>query len=426
MITAPATQLGTVTVGRRELIEAFARRTKLRRAPRHVPATGLRAAALIPALGGFRVEMPGGAHFVWALEGALTDEIVFDPTRIEWCMKVLELQEAAQIVQLRVYDLILELKCGSATVKLPLKQAPKPGVAYRPRPLKAKAGEKAKSSETDNSNVQRKGHKEILLEVADDLDELFQAAQEAEDDPVWLKLINSATAVTKMAPYNMMLAKIQRPGATFVGFRDDWASIGRTVKPGAIPILVLWPFGPVRCAYDLSDTTGTEIEDKALAELFGAPQSVPENAYARLCRAAKKADDIDVSEQKIAGTMAGRAMYFPIQNAKGHIVSRTWSVQVSQTLHEAGKLATLIHELAHIYLGHLGGSAMKWPDRQKVTQDVKEFEAEAVCYIIGKRLGFTTGSAEYLKDYIDEHTLKKISPSTIARVAGRIENSMLR
>ena len=61
-----------------------------------------------------------------------------------------------------------------------------------------------------------------------------------------------------MAPFNMMLADIQRPGARYVAFRKDWVRLGREVKPGAIPIIVLWPFCPVRCAFDLSDTTGPE------------------------------------------------------------------------------------------------------------------------------------------------------------------------
>ena len=61
-MTAAEQDKGLV-VGRIELIEALARRTKMRRAPVGVPTSGLREAAFIPALGGFRVEMPGGAHF---------------------------------------------------------------------------------------------------------------------------------------------------------------------------------------------------------------------------------------------------------------------------------------------------------------------------------------------------------------------------
>ena len=422
----PITQ-GAVTVGRRELLDAFSRRTKFLRAPKHVPTTGLREAALVPALGGFRVEMPGGAHYVWALDGSLTEEIVFDPTRMDWCLRILNLQTAADTVTLRVVDLLLELKCGSSTIKLPLVKK-RASIAAKPMSSSSKAQGHGLSpmAQTTASATQRKGHKEILLEISDDLDELFQAAQTAEEDPVWLRLVTAATTVTKMAPYNMMLAKIQRPGATFIAFRDHWHQNGRTVKPGAIPILLLWPFGPVRCAYDLSETTGDEIEDKALSEIFGAPHEVPPNAYTKLVASAKKEDDITVSEEKFSGTLAGRALSSSTVSPKGQRTARIWSVQISQTFNDAAKLATLIHELAHIYLGHLGDKTLKWPNRQILPNEVKEFEAEAVSYIVGKRLGFTTGSAAYLKDYIDDATRSKVSPSAIARVAGRIENYLLR
>lgn len=109
-------------VGRMELVEALSRRTKMRRAPVGVPATGLREAAFIPALGGFRVEMPGGAHFVWAIEGELPEEVIFDPKSVDRVLKVLISQAAlADTVELSSSAEHISLRCGSARILIPKK-----------------------------------------------------------------------------------------------------------------------------------------------------------------------------------------------------------------------------------------------------------------------------------------------------------------
>ncbi len=111
------TEAAGVTVGSVELIEALARRTKMRRAPNGVPATGLREAAFIPALGGFRVEMPGGAHFVWVIAGVLAEEVTFDPKAVDRLLKVLKSQAAlTSEATIFVGTYGLDVHCGSAKV----------------------------------------------------------------------------------------------------------------------------------------------------------------------------------------------------------------------------------------------------------------------------------------------------------------------
>jgi hypothetical protein len=40
-------------------------------------------AAFSPALGGFRLEMPGGAHFVWAIDTEVQKIMLFDPMSVD-------------------------------------------------------------------------------------------------------------------------------------------------------------------------------------------------------------------------------------------------------------------------------------------------------------------------------------------------------
>ena len=118
----PPEQPSPVIVGRVELIEALSRRTKMRRAPVGVPTTGLREAALIPALGGFRVEMPGGTHFVWAIEGEMPEEVIFDPKSVDRVLKVLISQAAKDDkVALSFQHNQMTLTCGSAMIFIPTK-----------------------------------------------------------------------------------------------------------------------------------------------------------------------------------------------------------------------------------------------------------------------------------------------------------------
>jgi hypothetical protein len=65
------------------------------------------------------------------------------------------------------------------------------------------------------------------------------------------------------------------------------------------------------------------------------------------------------------------------------------------------RYGTLVHELAHLYCGHLGTpNGRWWPDRHDLSHDVCEFEAESVSYLVCTRLGVDTASDEYLAGYV--------------------------
>src|SRR5690554_5845074 len=126
----------------------------------------------------------------------------------------------------------------------------------------------------------------ILRDTADRIDELYRAVSEPGARAPWVDLFNRIAGQTHMAPFNLMLADLQRPGARYVAFPDKWREIGRTVKPASIPIVVLWPFCPVRCAYELADTTGDPVDDALLDKVFGEPVEVRDGLIDRVARRA--------------------------------------------------------------------------------------------------------------------------------------------
>lgn len=262
----------------------------------------------------------------------------------------------------------------------------------------------------------------ILADTADRIDELYRAAREPGATPPWAELFTRLSRHTHMAPFNLMLADIQRPGARYVAFSEKWREIGREVKPGSIPIVVLWPFCPVRCAYELADTTGKPTDDAVLDRVFGEPHEIKDGLLEKLARRALKEDQIEVRSVNFAVTQGGdaRAIQGP-PNPKEKRSGPRWLVRVGSGLNNAAQFKTLIHELAHVYLGHLGGNGKKWPYRRPERLDAREFEAEAVTFIVGQRFGLRSNSAEYLNGYVKGDTIQHVSFSCIARAAGRIE-----
>ena len=113
-------------------------------------------------------------------------------------------------------------------------------------------------------------------------------------------------------------------------------------------------------------------------------------------------------------------------------------VSLARRLEPAQALATLAHELAHIYCGHLGRpilldpktkkpKPMSWSDRRGLlTLSQREFEAEATAYLVCRRIGIEARSADYLAGYLSEADRHHGSYATIIRAAARIEGLMPR
>ena len=122
-----------------------------------------------------------------------------------------------------------------------------------------------------------------------------------------------------------------------------------------------------------------------------------------------KRDGVRVSERadgsqragSIQWATAGQLLEFTI--AKKPLPKSTTQVPLwfelllNSVLSAEARYGTLVHELAHLYCGHLGTpNARWWPDRQNLSLAVREFEAESVSYLVCTRLGIDTASDEYL------------------------------
>lgn len=261
------------------------------------------------------------------------------------------------------------------------------------------------------------------------IDQLFFEAFTARGSSAFDEFLNFVIRFNNLSIYNAMLVLVQRPGSGAVATRRRWQDFGREIKLDAIPIVVLQPFGPVSFLFEQADTIGRPMLGEEHNPLL-AKGSLSQQIYDKTCAAAKRFQ-IEVEETDRYGTLlAGTAVgintlpYARISiNSKTHQYLRVFQIRLNSNHDLPTRYATLAHELGHIYCGHVGADSKgRWPDRRGLSVEQKEVEAEAVAWLVCKRLGIETRSPQYLREIIDKTDLSCISMYAIFEAANRVES----
>lgn len=249
------------------------------------------------------------------------------------------------------------------------------------------------------------------------LDELFARTLQLRSTDKFKDVIKFVAALREYSPFNNMLVKLQRPDARYYATVSHWKKkFGREVKPEAIPIVILRPMGPVMLVYDVDDTTGKKLPPE-IEDPFSVSGEFDTEFYYQTCLSCQKIG-IEVREANLAKSHAGTAI------RESQATDIKLIVQLNQNHDVKVQYATLCHELAHLFLGHLGGDPYgnEWNSRPDLTLTQRELEAEAVSYMLCVRAGLISNSAEYLSGYLqDPEDLKKISIETIIKTVTYIE-----
>jgi hypothetical protein len=273
------------------------------------------------------------------------------------------------------------------------------------------------------------------------LDELFCNARHYRSSQSYRELIDYISRFRFYAPYNAMLLHVQMPGAEFVAPATRWLNqYGRILKADARPLVILQPMGPVMFVFDVSDTEpGPKAFHlpKAVTNPFDGLSGLVGTTYERTIENAKR-DGVLISEKKEGSQSAGsisswcakgsQPMLFQIGTDPQKYpifvpIPIRYSILLNAIMSREAKYATIVHELAHIYCGHIGTPNVKWwPDRMGLNETVREFEAESVAYLVCARQGIKTPSVSYLSEYLSKNTeLPKISLECVLKAAGLIE-----
>ena len=274
------------------------------------------------------------------------------------------------------------------------------------------------------------------------LDELFSLTFQYKTGEAYQDLLQFVTRFRSYSPFNAMLVHIQMPGAIFVAPPYRWLrDYGRRIGPGARPLIILQPMGPVMFVFDVSETEPTEGAPPLPPEV-GKPfevrkgqvgsslEWVIDNAKRDGIRITKReqgsqsagsirsvSENVRVSQQFQKGVDKDRKPVFidiPIK----------YDLVINSGLSREARYATIVHELAHLYCGHLGTPRVQWwPDRRGLSHEIQEFEAESVAYMVCLRCGIDTPSEQYLSHYLGEQEqVPPISLERVMKAAGLIES----
>ena len=219
------------------------------------------------------------------------------------------------------------------------------------------------------------------------------------------------------APFNNMLVRLQDPTCSFFATAADWKRrFDRKLKDDARPMLILAPMHPVMVVYPLDATDGPPLPDE-LSRMSRFEGAWKTDWLSRTIENAKR-DKIAVEMKPLSSSNSGVA-HMRYDDREG----RRFRIVIHDRLDEPSTYGVLCHELAHIYLGHLGTNADGWwPARVSIPVRAVEFEAEAVAFVVTARIGLVGSSAEYLSRYFDGDVVPEgVSLDHIAKAAGLLE-----
>lgn len=279
------------------------------------------------------------------------------------------------------------------------------------------------------------------------LDELFARSSAYAATAEYLRIMQFLQTFPTERPYNAYLVHMQNPEASFTATAARWAKdYEGTVRVDARPIVVLKPFGPVAFVFDIADVVGAKVPERAWRpfEARGAASPAAErlmeaNAAKELVRITRVARPLtSAGSIRPLGPREVRMLEAPRMVSLfevGDAPKAPWAayeVEVNKAFDSATSLTTVLHELAHLLLGHLERPAhapVAGSDvpmfRPNLREAVCELEAESVMYLVAGRLGLEDRSAEYLAKYMDEvrltGELKRFNFDLVLKTANSLE-----
>ena len=267
-------------------------------------------------------------------------------------------------------------------------------------------------------NVSKKQEKpltNLTPEVAKrSLDELFLLTQQYRSSQSYRNLIDFIAKFRFYSPYNAMLVHMQMPGARFVRTPSQWLKdYDHTIKPGARALVILRPGGPVQFVFDVSDTQPLPDAKPLPLEVMNPFEMRGGRINGELDCLTRNAvrDGVSIFVQEAGTQRAGSITAvrtdreLPFQTSrfpqKHAFIPEKYELLLNRVHTSEAQFATAVHELGHLYCGHLGtDNPAWWPDRRGLGLQEREFEAESVSYLVCRRFGIDTPSEQYLDGYL--------------------------
>jgi len=218
---------------------------------------------------------------------------------------------------------------------------------------------------------------------------------------------------------NILEIARQRPTATRVAGLYAWNQLGRKVKKGEKGIRILAPIVGFKRKPDAeADKDITKQNTRALVGFRNAYVfDVQQTEGAELPAMREISGTVGENRDRLVSFInaQGIELVFTEKIAPALGVSYGGRIAILPGQSEAEEFSTLVHELAHEMLH-------KAERRTTTTKVVKETEAEAIAFVIGKAVGLETGSAsaDYIHLYHGNASLLAESLEVIQQASGVI------
>jgi antirestriction protein ArdC len=197
---------------------------------------------------------------------------------------------------------------------------------------------------------------------------------------------------------NILEIARQKPDATRVAGFWKWKELGRSVKKGEKGIRILAPIiGVRRKKQEEADKDITKQNEPVLVGFRSTHVfDVSQTEGAELPELREISGDVGKNRDRLIALIdrQGIELVFTERIAPALGMSYGGRIAILSGQSKAEEFSTLVHELAHEMLH-------KAERRTATTKVVRETEAEAIAFVIGKAVGLETGtkSADYIHLY---------------------------
>ena len=234
--------------------------------------------------------------------------------------------------------------------------------------------------------------------------------------------------------YNAALIYCQRSGVNWVETERGWKKHGRYLKPEANPIVIMQAFSPINFVYDVEDTYGND-DYPPIQRFVYEPINTLERVNLSLIENVLRRNHIHFGKRALGDRLGGFS-----ENLKPHIlefityanpkkppkpIKLFYGVVINDAKPVSQQLITIIHELGHIYCGHLptfkGAQKFGFFSYERhISHCQQEFEAEAVVKFICDRLDVEYKNDTYRDGYLQDGEIPKIDLNAVISAADKI------
>lgn len=227
----------------------------------------------------------------------------------------------------------------------------------------------------------------MVISLQEGLEVLAEQTEALAQSERWRRWLSYQTKFHQYSFNNVLLIMAQRPEATSVAGYRRWQALGRQVREGEPGIRIIRPQG-----YKRTNRQGEEVDRLTFrgASVFDISQTdgAPPPEVASRLETSDRGELLQTLTQY--AEQHGWSVTFAniAGEANGYAVKD--KIVIKDDLAVDQQTKTLLHEIAHHALGHVGTA--EW------TREEREIEAESVSFVVAGALGWDT--SQYSVGYV--------------------------